>query len=149
MFYSSPANVIAPGRAQVMSDGWETARRRDDGNDWLQVQLAAASVIHDVVIDTTRFVGNAPGWASLTDVDSGAVLLDRQPLSADTEHRFRVRSSGAVSHARLDIFPDGGVSRLRINGEIVESVRAEVGRRWLGLLPDALAAQVDPSEFFD
>ena len=60
-FYSAPANVLAPGRSVVMSDGWENARRRDDGNDWLDVGLAGAGVLHSVVIDTSRFVGNAPG----------------------------------------------------------------------------------------
>jgi allantoicase len=149
MFYSSPANVLAPGRSQVMSDGWETARRRDDGNDWLTVALAAPGVLHDIVIDTGRFVGNAPGWASLTDVDSGEVLLDRQPLSADTEHRFRIPSNTPVGHVRLDIFPDGGISRLRINGEVVPSARSAVGDRWLGLLPTDVAGPIDPTEFFD
>jgi allantoicase len=149
MFYSAPANVLAPGRSQVMSDGWETARRRDDGNDWLSVALAAPGSLHDVIIDTTRFVGNAPGWASLTDLDSGEALLPRTPLTADTEHRFRIASSATVASVRLDIYPDGGISRLRLNGEVAESARAGIIQRWLGLLPDDLAAGSDSAHFFD
>jgi allantoicase len=148
MFYSSPANLLAPGRAQVMSDGWETARRRDDGNDWLVVNLLARGVLHDVVIDTLRFIGNAPGSATLTDAESGDVLLSETPLLPDTEHRFRVHSSTAVSLVRLDIFPDGGISRLRLHGEIVADDRAVVGQRWLDLLPPVVAAGVPVAEFF-
>ena len=95
MFFSSPANALAPGRAQVMSDGWETARRRDDGNDWLVVRLAAPGVLQHAVIDTSRFVGNAPGHARLSDAGTGAELLPRTRLIPDTEHRFRIRATAA------------------------------------------------------
>jgi allantoicase len=149
LFYSSPANVLAPGRAQVMSDGWETARRRDDGNDWLVVRLGAPAVVHDVVVDTSRFVGNAPGSVRLSDAETGAELLPRTRLIPDTEHRFRVRSSAAVRLVRLDVYPDGGISRLRINGVVPEAARGEVAGRWLGLLGAELAAQIDPDEFFE
>jgi allantoicase len=149
MFYSSPANVLAPGRATLMSDGWETARRRDEANDWLVVELAAPAKLHSAVIDTSRFVGNAPATASLTNAETGAVLLARTQLTADTEHRFRVSSVEPVSQVRLDIFPDGGISRLRLLGEIVPQARAACGRRWLALLPPELAATVDQADFFD
>src|SRR5206468_4948776 len=99
-FYSAPTNVLMPAQAQVMSDGWETARRRDDGNDWLTVRLGVPGVLHEVVIDTSRFVGNAPGWAALTDPESGAELLPRTPLLADTEHRFRVAPAPAARLVR-------------------------------------------------
>jgi allantoicase len=148
MFYSSPANVLAPGRAHVMSDGWETARRRDDGNDWLVVQLAAPGVLHDAVIDTGRFVGNAPGWARLTDAESGEELLPRTRLQPDTEHRLRIRSDTVVSLVRLDIYPDGGISRLRLNGAVAEERRSALTRRWLDLLGPEQAATTEPSEYF-
>lgn len=67
MFYASPANVLGPGQARVMSDGWETARRRDDGNDWLVVRLAAPGVLHHAVIDTARF---ADSWGAKPDLRS-------------------------------------------------------------------------------
>ena len=160
MFFSSPANALAPGRAQVMSDGWETARRRDDGHDWLVVRLAVPGVLHHAVIDTSRFAGNAPGHARLSDVETGAELLPRTRLVPDTEHRFRIRAEdtalrntatggSATGLVRLDIYPDGGISRLRLVGEVPPGRREEVARRWLDLLPADVAAAVDRAEFFD
>ena len=164
MFFSSPANALAPGRAQVMSDGWETARRRDDGHDWLVVRLAAPGVLHHAVIDTSRFAGNAPGHARLSDAESGAELLPVTRLIPDTEHRFRIRASDAPDSrvgsgaagsgvparlVRLDIYPDGGISRLRLVGEVPPDHREQIAHRWLGLLPGDVAAAVDQDEFFD
>jgi allantoicase len=147
MFYASPANVLAPGRASVMSDGWETARRRDDGNDWLVVALATPGALHDAVIDTSRFVGNAPGWVALSDADTGATLLPRTPLLPDTEHRFRLRAGAPVARVRLDIYPDGGISRLRLNGSVAPEARDAVAQRWMALLP--VDQHVPSDEFFE
>jgi allantoicase len=141
-FYASPANVLAPGRATVMSDGWETARRRDDSNDWLIVELAAPGVLHHAVIDTSRFVGNAPRAAALTDADTGAVLLPSAALQPDTEHRFRLALAPAARRVRLDVYPDGGISRLRLAGEVPEAGRAGIVRRWQAL------TQSDDEEYF-
>lgn len=132
-FYSSPEHVLMPGRAAVMSDGWETARRRDDGNEWLVVALTGPGFVHDAVIDTSRFVGNAPRAAALTDADTGAVLLPRTPLLPDTEHRFRVMAAPAVSRVRLDVYPDGGISRLRLRGEVAPDARPAIIQRWQDL----------------
>ena len=150
MFFAAPANVLGPGRARVMSDGWETARRRDDGNDWLVVRLAVPGVLHHAVIDTSRFVGNAPGQARLSDADTGAELLPRTRLLPDTEHWFRLRPAAGqeVCRVRLDIYPDGGIARLRLLGEVRPAGRDPVIQRWLSLLPPGLAATVDRSEFF-
>jgi allantoicase len=132
-----------------MSDGWETARRRDDGNDWLVVRLAVPGVLHRAVIDTTRFVGNAPGLARLGDEESGAELLPRTRLVPDTEHWFRIRAGDPTGLARLDIYPDGGISRLRLVGVVPPERREQIARRWLSLLPADVAAGVDQGEFFD
>lgn len=148
MFYASPANVLAPGVARVMSDGWETARRRDDANDWLTVQLGVPGVLYDVVLDTSRFVGNAPGEAELTDAETGAVLLPRTRLLPDTEHRLRVSGAPLIRSARLDIYPDGGISRLRLHGIVGPEEHESVVQRWLGLLPADQVARVDAAEFF-
>lgn len=148
-FYSSPANILGPGRARVMSDGWETARRRDDSNDWVTVALAADAVLHEVVVDTTCFVGNAPAAARLTSIESGAELLPMVALVPDTEHRFRIRSAEPVRAARLDIHPDGGISRLRLVGTIVPDAQKAVSDRWLTLLGREAAAVIDRGEFFE
>lgn len=115
-FYSSPANILMPGRPRVMSDGWENARRRDDGNDFVVVQLGIPGRVHRVEIDTSYFVGNAPGFASVT-ADDRTPLLPRARLQADTRHHFVVTDSPVVSQVRIDVFPDGGIARLRVWGE--------------------------------
>jgi allantoicase len=148
MFYAAPANVLAPGRAARMSDGWETARRRDTGNDWLVVRLAAPGRLHHVVLDTSWFLGNAPAGARLSDATTGAELLPRTALQPDTEHRFRLPDGGPVREVRLDIYPDGGLARLRVAGAVDPESRDAVAARWLGLLPPEAAATVDPAGFF-
>lgn len=125
-FYSSPSNVIAPGLARHQAEGWETARRRDGGNDWLIVRLAVPGVVRLAELDTVNLVYNAPGSAALTGAEAseGAPgpdtkwfeLLPRTGLQPDTRHRFRVSGDRLVTHVRLDIFPDGGLARLRLHG---------------------------------
>jgi allantoicase len=126
MFYGSPQNMLAPGVALSMGDGWETSRRRDDGNDWALVRLAVPAVIELADLDTRWFKGNAPGQASLRGVDTRTGSLDEPadwfdllpavPLTPDTPHRFPITAGPAATHVRLDIFPDGGMARLRLHG---------------------------------
>lgn len=121
-FYSSPQNIIFPGLAQVMGDGWETARRRDDGNDWVHIRLAGAGHIRLAEVDTSYFIGNSPGAAALwgrRDGSKWVPLLPRTDLLPDTRHRFPVAGDDVVDQVRLDIFPDGGLARLRLFGELV------------------------------
>ena len=113
-FYNSAANLIMPGLARVMGDGWETSTRRDQGHDWVAVQLACAGAVEVVELDTSRFVGNAPGWASLRG--DGGDLVPRTALQPDTRHRFAVPGAPVAEQARLDIYPDGGLARLRVLG---------------------------------
>ncbi|GAA3461781.1 allantoicase [Saccharothrix longispora] len=134
MFYGSPGNLIAPGQAAVMGEGWETARRRDDGNDWVDVRLAAAGAVRLVELDTTHFKGNAPGWASVTGRDerTGAEfpVLHRTRLQPDTRHRFPVEAVPEATHARLDIYPDGGMARLRLFGRLTTDGLGAITRRY-------------------
>jgi len=118
-FYGHPENMLMPGQAQHMGDGWETSRRRDDANDWVTVRLAAPAEIALVDLDTTHFKGNAPGWATLRGIADGQNwfdILPRVALRPDTPHRFPVDPGRAASHVRLDIYPDGGMARLRLHG---------------------------------
>jgi len=139
-FYSSPRNVISPGLARVMGEGWETRRRREPGNEWLVVRLAGSAVVSLAEIDTSGYIGNAPGSASLTGID-GSVwplsdqsawfpLLPTTPLLPDTPHRFRLADSRPVTHVRLDVFPDGGIARLRLHGSLTSAGLEDVRRRW-------------------
>jgi allantoicase len=132
MFYGSPNNLLLPGLARTMGEGWETARRRDDANDWVLVRLGLPGTVRLVELDTSHFKGNAPGEAMLTAVDASASplssldsldpaawfgLLRRTRLQPDTRHRFLVPPSvGRATHVRLDVYPDGGMARLRLYG---------------------------------
>jgi allantoicase len=143
-YFSAPRNLISPGLPAVMGDGWETRRRRDTGNDWIIVRLAAPGTVRLAEIDTLHYLGNAPGAASLSVIDARrapvtgtaladaagwSVLLPRTRLQPDTAHRFRVDGPEAT-HARLDIFPDGGVARLRLSGPASADGLAALERRW-------------------
>lgn len=120
MYYSSARNLLMPGRAAKMGDGWENARRRDDGNDFVTVRLAGSGVVRRIVVDTSYFVGNAPGWVSLENPDSGEMLLPRTRVQPDTRHVFESSSTEPVTRVRLDVFPDGGLARLRVFGELTD-----------------------------
>jgi allantoicase len=166
MFYSSAANLIAPGRARTMGDGWENARRRDDGHDWVRFRLALPGRVRYAELDTSCFVGNAPGWASLSGAgfdagpgpvpragqgpaagaDSGTAgwldLLPRTRLQPDTRHHFRIAPGPPVGVAQLDIYPDGGMARLRLWGEADPVAHRAAASRWLDALPPAQASDV-------
>jgi allantoicase len=152
MFYSSPTQILQPGRARIMGEGWENARRRDEGNDHVTVRLAAPGLVRRVEIDTSYFVGNAAGWARLSGVNeaTGNVddpstwteLIPKTRLQPDTRHFFRVQPDAAVTHVRLDVYPDGGLARLRVNGEVDEAALRTAVVRWLDLLPESHAVEV-------
>ena len=138
-FYSSPRNVLSPGLSRVMGEGWETRRRREPGNEWLVVRLTGASVVSLAEIDTSGYIGNPPGAASLLGCSAPAgledppawfPLLPRTALLPDTPHRFRLSDTRPVTHVRLDVFPDGGIARLRLHGSLTEEGLAGVRRRW-------------------
>ncbi|NSX54327.1 allantoicase [Parasulfitobacter algicola] len=133
--YGDYTRLLAPGRGVNMGDGWETRRRREPGYDWMVIALGARGQIEQAVIDTAHFKGNFPHEASLQAADllnfgdglTDALvtdsmfwndLLPRQKLSADSEHAYRDQlvDIGPVTHVRFNIFPDGGVSRLRLMG---------------------------------
>ncbi len=182
-FYSSPRNAISPGLSRVMGEGWETRRRRSTGNEWLAVHFAAPAVISLVEVDTSGYIGNAPGMAEVRGSLSAGVatgetaggtsgagaggasrenavgatgenadaatgqtiawdepsswrpLLERTPLLPDTPHRFRVAAAAPCDLVRLDVFPDGGVARLRLYGSLTAEGLAQVGRRWAQTAP--------------
>lgn len=138
MFYSAPANLLMPGLARVMADGWETSRRRDESNDWVTVRLACAGSVEVVELDTSHFVGNAPGWAAL-GYDSGD-LIARTALQPDTRHRFAVPGGPVAEQVRLDVYPDGGMARLRVFGMPTPEARGALADRFLRLLPGSQLA---------
>ncbi|MFB6949727.1 allantoicase [Streptomyces niveus] len=137
-FYSPATNTIQPGRSQQMDDGWETRRRRDKGNDWIRYALAEQSEIRAVEIDTAYLLGNSAGWAALSVRDDGpgtdegpwTELLPRTRLQPDTNHRFVLDRPVTARQVRMDIFPDGGISRLRLFGSLTEEGAARLASRY-------------------
>ena len=127
------SNIMAPGKGINMGDGWETRRRREPGNDWAIVALGCPGEISSIMVDTAYFKGNFPSGISLQAalVDGGTDdslpvqsqfwydLLPKQSLTADAEHEFNteVANLGPISHVRINIYPDGGISRLRLFGK--------------------------------
>ena len=131
-FFSTKDNLILPGRAENMGGGWETRRKRVPGFDWIVVKLAVPGIIEQVEVDTSHFKGNYPDTCSLEGVRLDAQVLDfanaeglpwqellpKSKLQAHTQHLFEkeLLAKGPFTHVRLNIFPDGGVSRLRLFG---------------------------------
>jgi allantoicase len=148
-FYSHPQNLLMPGRARVMGDGWETARRRDAGNDWVQVRLTGEGVLRMAEIDTSYFLFNSPGAAALTGIradGSQVELLPRTDLQPDTRHRFPIEVAEPIVQARLDVYPCGGFARLRLFGTLTESARDHLrGENILGPEVDAAREELHGS----
>lgn len=130
-FYSSPSNLLMPNKGINMGDGWETKRRRDESNDWCIVKLGLTGSIRKVIIDTAHFKGNFPDSVSLeatltdrTDLTAADIqwhsVIDRVAVNPDSEHLFikqiQVGQEQQFNHVRLNIYPDGGISRLRVLG---------------------------------
>lgn len=150
MFFGSRHNLIMPGRAVNMGDGWETKRSRRSGPDWVVVRLAAEGTIERAIVDTLHFQGNAPDTCALdvasaeTDPDGGddaafRPLLERTSLQPHAAHVFEdaLLAAGDATHVRLRIWPDGGVSRLRLFGVVSEAGRERAGLRHLRAMPEA------------
>ncbi len=129
MFFGKKNNLLLPGRAGNMASGWETRRRRGPGHDWVTVRLAGEGMIERLELDTNHFKGNFPdtalveGCVSPSDELDGAswqVVVPRQKLMAHTRHLFveELAARGPFTHLRLSVFPDGGVSRMRVWGRL-------------------------------
>ena len=136
--YGTKHNLNFAGRGVNMGDGWETARRRTPGNDWVVLRLGHPGHIDKVEIDTAHFKGNYPDRAEMratlvsdeSDLEASSarwpVLLPESKLDMDMQHYFTdtLQDVGVVSHVRLNIFPDGGISRVRLFGTIATGDRS-------------------------
>ena len=132
--YGDVSALLSEGRGKTMGDGWETRRRREPGNDWIIIKLAQKGIIEKIEIDTAHFKGNYPDRASIQAIsidknittkdliqssENWDVILDETKLTADNIHENEINSNSKAeaTHIRLNIYPDGGVSRLRIFGK--------------------------------
>lgn len=145
--YGHPRNLIRPNRAINMGDGWETLRRLDrpeiletdtdgnlmvPGNEWAIIKMCCIGNIESIVVDTLHFRGNYPDRVQI----EGALLNERdtigqaewidvlpnQKLSAHKEHFYKleIQSEGPFNFLKVTIAPDGGISRIRVFGKMVE-----------------------------
>ncbi len=147
MFFSAPQNLLMPDRSSHMGDGWETKRRRGEGHDWVVIRLGIAGMLRQVEVDTSHFKGNFPESCSLEGCDGAdrasqrdwKEVLPRTLLQADSVRRFEITDRAPASQVRFNIYPDGGVARLRIFGVPTREGRIAEGLRWLNTLPDEVA----------
>jgi allantoicase len=132
--YGSPVNVTKPGKGENMGDAWETRRRRSPGFDWAIFELGHKGIIREILVDTAYHKGNYPESCSIQAMDmpdaDGATIaaqalywpdvLPESKLGPHREHRFKkeLKNTGGVTHIRVNMIPDGGISRLRIFGTL-------------------------------
>ena len=127
-------NILAPGMGKNMGDGWETRRSRGKNFDWLIIKCAAAGKIDKIQIDTHHFKGNYPDKCSIQaafidkKISSRAIvnnskkwklLLNKVKLYAHKKHNFKnnLMKDKKVNYIKINIFPDGGISRIRVFGK--------------------------------
>jgi allantoicase len=167
-FYTSASHLIRPDQARTMGEGWETRRRRDAGHDHVTIRLAFPGVIRRIVVDTAHFKYNASAEIALhgsaedhatqgppETFPSWTPLLTRTRLQPDTRHEFPSQHDQAVATVRLDAYPDGGLSRVRLIGHLTPQARRAAGHRWFNSLPAPQAIQcltaagIDPDRAAD
>ncbi|WP_160049894.1 MULTISPECIES: allantoicase [unclassified Nocardiopsis] len=139
-FYSSPDNIISPGRSAKMDDGWENRRRRDTDHDWVRFRLTAQASVRALELDTSYYKGNAAGWVAVlgrdarsADPDAWFEVVGRTRLEPDSAHRFVLDSPVTATHVRVDVFPDGGIARLNVYGSLTGTGSADLRERWTAL----------------
>jgi allantoicase len=142
-FFAPRSNLVKPGPAIFIPgkftsrgkwmDGWESRRRRTPGHDWCIVQLGMRGIVHGVNVDTSHFTGNYPSHCSIDALETAVPLrpaahavegppwtplLPKSPLRGNGDNLFEIDDRRPWTHLRLNIFPDGGVARLRVYGEV-------------------------------
>ena len=136
-FFADKARMLSPSEPQWKEDvyddhgkwmdGWESRRKRYHGYDYCIIRLTGAGIVHAVDIDTSYFTGNFPPVASIqacaseSDADEKSdwsELLAPRPIKGDSHNIFEIESKQAATHLKLNIFPDGGVARFRVYGEL-------------------------------
>ena len=134
--FGKAENILAPGRAFNMGDGWETRRRRTKGYDWIIFKFGIPGYISDISIDTSHFKGNYPDKFSIqgnyiqenknisktkiiNDSTNWKYIINNEKLFPDKEHLYNdLIISRKINYIKLNIFPDGGIARINIFGKI-------------------------------
>ena len=139
-FFAEKENLLKPGRGIFIADkytdrgkwmdGWESRRKRTPGHDWCIIQLATSGKIHGVDIDTNHFLGNHPPHASIDVINvmtspfkelekaAWTEILSKSPLQPGSQNFYEITDNNIYTHLQLNIYPDGGVARLKVYGEV-------------------------------
>ena len=142
-FFAPAERMLSPAPAQFLPgkyddhgkwmDGWETRRMRGEGYDHCVVRLGLPGVIRGVDVDTSHFTGNYPPAISLDACRSEddpardaqwKELLASTGLAGNAHHVLPVSDDRVWTHVRLNIYPDGGIARLRVYGEVRRDLAA-------------------------
>ena len=128
-------NILAPGIGKNMGDGWETRRSRGKNFDWIIIKCSSPGIINKIQLDTHHFKGNYPDKCSVQAAyipnkvseknivnksKKWAYLLNKIKLHAHKKHNFnnKLMKNKKVNYMRINIFPDGGISRIRAFGKV-------------------------------
>lgn len=149
-FYTTAQMLNRPDRGRTMGEGWETRRRRDAGHDFVVFRLALAAEVRRLIVDTAHFKYNASAAIEVygsaeeatpsIEESDWVALLPRTRLQPDTLHTFEIDDAGPLTYVRLDAFPDGGMSRVRVIGKVAAAARRIAGYRWFNSLPPGQAS---------
>ena len=139
-FFASANRIISPtepvfkvgvfDKHGKWMDGWESRRKRTEGHDFIIIKLGKPGTIKKVDVDTSHFNGNQPAMVSIEGTNSNSnkinqlkwqPLLSKKKTKANSHHYFTVNSNKVFTHIKFNIFPDGGVARLRLYGSIAKS----------------------------
>ena len=135
--FGKAENILAPGKAKNMGDGWETRRRRDKGFDWVILNIVKGKNIKDIEVSTHHFKGNYPSYCTIQAAhlskkisikkiikysNKWKLILNKSILSANKSHKFtnKLMKNNKVNFLKINIFPDGGISRFRIYGKVIK-----------------------------
>lgn len=139
-FFGKLTNILKVTEAINMGDGWETRRRREPGFDWGIIELGNPAIVDNIMIDTNFFKGNFPDSFSISSANVANLthssvmtqsiyweeLIPSQKLQMDKEHYFDksyLLHDKPITHIRLNIFPDGGISRLKLFGKFIDTAK--------------------------
>ena len=134
--FGKTENILAPGKAKNMGDGWETRRRRGKGFDWVILNTVNGKEIKDIEVSTHHFKGNYPSFCTIQasylpeKINTNKIIklsnkwkfvLNRSNLSANKSHKFKnkLMKNNKVNYVKINIFPDGGISRFKMYGKVI------------------------------
>ena len=166
-FFASANRIISPtepvfkvgvfDKHGKWMDGWESRRKRNEGHDFIIIKLGKPGTIKKVDVDTSHFNGNQPAMISIEGANSNSnkinqlnwqPLLSKKKTKANSHHYFTVNSNKVFTHIKFNIFPDGGVARLRLYGSIAKSSKLKNKKINLASLLDGSSVIACNNEHF-